>query len=184
MARTAQAEKIVEDNGKLQTIEKSYARGKGLEPPRETRTFTRPTLPYFQEYVMNLASDAPDGEKESPLAHAYRMFVTALDREIASDVYERAAGTSTIVRVGKVQYDLMDLAIKAFVKGFNGTAARRDSLLEAAGVDEEDRDDTENDVVKAVERNVGWNPWRNAFAKRAEKGEVKMDEASGMAVPA
>lgn len=182
MARTV-AEAIVKDDGKLQTIEKSYSRGKGQDPAREVRQFQRPTLSYFQDFILTLSDKAEEGE-ESELARIHRLVITAMDREVASDVYERAAGTSTIVRIGKVQYDLMALGVKAFVKGYNGTAARRDSLMDAAGVDEEDKGDSENDIVKAVERNVGWNPWRNAFAKRSGKGEVRLDEASGMVVPA
>lgn len=183
MPKTA-PEKVVQESGGLQTVEISVSTGKGN--PRKTVTFQRPTRDYFKSYVTSLPDEAPPGE-ESPLAKAWRLFTSALERATRVEEYETVATASTIVRLGKGKtFNLMDSKLPTFIKGYNGTWDRLLTLAEAAGIDPAELDEPENeDMLRALKRNVGFGPWQAARMRHEKEGRVKLaDDGTISAVAA
>lgn len=173
----ARSAKVISDDGQFQTVQREVGeRGK-----TKLAEFTRPTLAFFREFILNL-SDTPEKDgAESPLATAWRHYVASLERKACADVYESLAAESTVITTGKEKVDIMEFPLRRLLKGINGARAVRDSRLEALGV-EDATDPVYADQVKAVDRAIGYGPWRVAARKLVEGGQAREDEATGMLV--
>src|SRR5687768_4874147 len=118
----ARKEKIVSDDGQNKVIEVEVGQPDGST---KTARYSVPSNPkVWQEIVLSL-SDKPEADgKESPLAEAYRLFVSAIDKRERQAVYEAAQQESTFITVGKERKNIMEFPLKNLVLAINGIRAQ------------------------------------------------------------
>jgi hypothetical protein len=168
----AKVERIISDDGTTKTVEVEVGERGTVKPAR----YAIPSnAQRWQEVVLSL-SDKTDGGQyakslfgedqkdsgESPLALAYRLFVSAVDKYARAAVYESIAQESTIITVGKEKVDILTFPIQRLVKAINGMRSQVDIRAMAGGDSE--------DARAAAERSVGYGPWRTAARKLLEGG--------------
>src|SRR5438876_3496841 len=185
----ARVERILADDGKMQTVEIEAAAG-GEEKGVTTTQYERPTLAYFKEYVLNLsdtdtrkAEDGTDtGETWAKWGH--RVFTASLDRMARASVYESIAAESTLISVGKERVDIMTFPLAKLVKAINGLRGTIEArLLPLIGKLDEVKDAAAiAEARKSQEDAVGFGPWRVAARKLVEQGNAREDTASGTLV--
>lgn len=124
--------------------------------------------------------------EETPLAFLHRMFVNAVDRKARADVYESLAQESTVITVAGERMDIMELPLIRQVRGVNGMRQRVDTGMYPAEVaagkasDEAQKTKILEEARAAVEKSVGYGPWRTVAKKLIEAGKAKENEATGM----
>jgi len=164
----AKIERVVSDDGVTQTVEIEFKE----RDETKTTQYQRPSSDAkWQETVLTLTGGA--------LTDAYRRWCVMLDREARAAAYESLAQESTMVTVGKEKVDIMEFPLARLVKGINGFRSQREVRLETAGVVDPDAPEAE-DLVKAIDRGLGFGPWRVAARKLVEMGKAKENAASGM----
>lgn len=172
----ARIEKEISNDGTTRTVEVEV----GERGVTKTAQYSVPAnMAKFQEFVLNATISAKDGD-ESDLARIYRLYVTAVDRAARASVYESLAQESTEISVpGVGKVDLLTLPLKNLLKGINGARGTRDLRLMAAGVTDVN-DASKVDIIKAVDKGLGFGPWRTAAKELVESGKARENDASGM----
>lgn len=162
-------EEVLSDDGVLRTVRLEV----GERNETKFAVYQVPSTPAaFQDFILNLSADASDGA-ESPLALAYRRYVSAVVNAARAEVYESIAQESTEINVGKNKVDLMSLPLVKVVKAYNGMLSERE--LRTINIPESDEE-----AIKAVEKSMRFGPWRTAVRKLTEQGKVQMNEAAGV----
>ena len=161
----AKVETIVSEDEKYQNVQKEVSQPDGT---KSTASYTRPTLTYFKEHILNL-SDSPGKdengkETESPLSEAWRLYCIALDRAATQAVYKPAVQKSTIIKVGPEEVNVMNFPLGKLIKAVNHYFEERDmrvtALVTAAKLTE-----PTDEILETAEKSI--RNWR-AFATARE----------------
>src|SRR5882672_11746493 len=138
----AKVDRVLSDDGTKKVVEVEVGeRGK-----TKVAQYEVPSNPNVWQRTIAALTDTPgkdsDGnETESPLAYAYRMYVTSVDRAARAAVYTPLAQESTVITVGKEKVDLMTFPLKRLVRAFNGNRERLISGIFAIAPTAFDKDD-------------------------------------------
>lgn len=186
-------EREISNDGSWQVVERDVTQGDTVHKA-QYRIPVKPDV--FLSYLNSLSkepgsvdfapyfptTDSKPDPTESALAFAMRMFNTAIVGKATADVRESVAQESTQITVpGVGKVDIMTLPLAKLVKGINGARQQRDLRLLASGVtDETATDEKTVDTIKAVDRGIGFGPWRTAAKRLVEDGKAKENSASGM----
>jgi hypothetical protein len=168
----ARVERILSDDGTNKVVEVEV----GERKKTKIAQYTVPSNASVWQSLVASLTDKPAKEgEESPLAYAYRMFVTSVDRTARMAVYESLAQESTVITVGKEKVDIMTFPVKRLVRAYNGNRERVMSNIFALAPKAFDKDDGVIDQAaydtaeKTAERSLGFGPWRTA-AKNLTEG--------------
>ncbi len=168
----ARVERVLSDDGTNKVVEVEV----GERKKTKIAQYTVPSSAKVWQNLVSTLVDTPAKEgEESPLAYAYRMFVTSVDRAARAAVYESLAQESTVITVGKEKVDIMTFSVKRLVRAYNGNRERVMSNIFAIAPKAFDKDDLVIDKAaydaaeKIAEKSLGFGPWRTA-AKNLTEG--------------
>lgn len=200
----AKVERVLNDDGTTKTVEvevgeRGVTKTARYSVPSSASVFQDLILGMKNEpdagvFIASVSGDEPNAdETETPLAFAYRMYVTSIDRRARAAVYESIAAESTLITVGKDKVDIMGFPLLKLIKAANGFMAQVDvrTMAGAPGADEstpEGRAKLQS-AREAAEKSIGFGPWRTAIKHLTEGYEkdgarvapvARMDDALGL----
>lgn len=155
-------EVTISEDGKWENVKREVK----LDDEVKYAEYTRPTIGYLKQYMLDLAETAPEGE-ESELQRAYRLWSNSLDREATAKLYQSVQAESTQIVLAGVKRELMDIPVPKLIGAINGYIGQRNlklGLMLPDGATPEQIKEAE----EAVDKSIGFGPWRTAARKLVE----------------
>ena len=189
----ARVERVLSDDGVTKNVEVEI---EDRDVTRKTTYNVPSNAGQFQELMIAL-TEVEDGgafaksvlgadyqnQKETPLAFAYRMWVTSVDRTAKQKIRESVAAESTFISDGASRTDLMDMlgkpnGLKRLIFAINDIRGLvQGRIFAMTSTVDDSTDDGKKKVMEATEtaeKAVKYGPWK-AAARRLSEGYEDSD---------